>query len=109
MLRLPHLPRLRTTARAVAVLGALAAPPALAAQGTPAAGAPASPPQAEDARVHALVAAASASRIERDIRTLVGFGTRHTLSDTLSATRGIGAARRWIHAEFTRISAACGG
>src|SRR3546814_14788321 len=44
-----------------------------------------------------------------DIRKLVSFGTRHTLSDTKSDTRGIGAARRWIHAEFERISAQCGG
>jgi len=43
------------------------------------------------------------------VTRLVGFGTRHTLSDTLSATRGIGAARRWVKAEFDRISAACGG
>jgi hypothetical protein len=40
---------------------------------------------------------------------LAGFGTRNTYSDTLSDTRGIGAARRWIKAEFDRISAACGG
>lgn len=62
----------------------------------------------DDPRVEAIVAAVSAERIEADIRTLVGFGTRHTLSDTLSRTRGIGAARRWIKAEFDRISAACG-
>src|SRR3546814_2118565 len=42
-------------------------------------------------------------------RSLVSFGTRHTLSDTKSDTRGIGAARRWIHAGFERISAQCGG
>ena len=47
--------------------------------------------------------------MEQDIRTLVGFGTRHTMSDTISTTRGIGAARRWIFAEFQRISADCGG
>ncbi len=58
---------------------------------------------------HDIAAAVSAERIERDIRTLVGFGTRHTLSETGSDTRGIGAARRWIEAEFNRISAACGG
>lgn len=52
---------------------------------------------------------ASADRIEADIRTLVNFGTRHTMSDTTSDTRGIGAARRWIKAEFERISEACGG
>jgi hypothetical protein len=66
-------------------------------------------PPASDARVSALVEEVSAARIERDVRTLVGFGTRHTLSDTLSPTRGIGAARRWIKAEFDAISAACGG
>jgi len=53
--------------------------------------------------------APSAARIEADVRTLVAFGTRHTLSDTKSKTRGIGAARRWVHAEFERISAQCGG
>jgi len=51
----------------------------------------------------------SADRIESDIRTLVGFGTRHTMSETESDTRGIGAARRWIRDEFERISADCGG
>ncbi len=56
-----------------------------------------------------LLKEVSAERIESDIRTLVDFGTRHTLSDTESETRGIGAARRWIHAEFTLISDACGG
>ncbi len=66
-------------------------------------------PSQESPVIHDLVAAASPARIEADIRTLVGFGTRHTLSDTLSATRGIGAARRWIFAEFQRISQACGG
>lgn len=66
-------------------------------------------PSLEDPRIHEIVRAVSAARIERDIRKLVSFGTRHTLSDTLSATRGIGAARRWVYDEFQRISAACGG
>lgn len=56
-----------------------------------------------------IAVAPSAERIESDIRTLVNFGTRHTLSETVSDKRGIGAARRWIHAEFERISTACGG
>lgn len=51
----------------------------------------------------------SAARIEQDIRQLVSFGTRHTLSETDSETRGIGAARRWIRQEFEQISAACDG
>ena len=53
------------------------------------------PPPGYDPRIDEIVRAVSADRIERDIRTLVGFGTRHTLSDTESETRGIGAARRW--------------
>jgi hypothetical protein len=71
--------------------------------------APAAAPQSSDPRIQAIVAAVSAQRIETDIRRLVGFGTRHTLSDTLSETRGMGAARRWVKVEFERISAACGG
>lgn len=62
----------------------------------------------DQARLHDIVADVSAERIEKDIRKLVGFGTRHTLSDTKSDTRGIGAARRWIKQEFEKISAACG-
>lgn len=52
--------------------------------------------------------APSAERIQKDIEKLVSFGTRHTLSDTVSNTRGIGAARRWIKSEFDRISEDCG-
>jgi len=69
---------------------------------------PQSPPE-RDLRIYEIVEAASAERVEADIRTLAGFGTRNTMSDTLSETRGIGAARRWIKAEFDAISAACGG
>ncbi|MDH3296701.1 MAG: M28 family metallopeptidase [Gemmatimonadota bacterium] len=59
--------------------------------------------------MEAIVDSVSAERIEADIRTLAAFGTRNTMSDTLSDRRGIGAARRWIKAEFDRISDACGG
>ncbi|MGQ4659316.1 M28 family peptidase [Lysobacter sp. F6437] len=67
------------------------------------------PPPASVPQLHDIATAPSAARIEADIRTLVGFGTRHTLSETESDTRGIGAARRWIKAEFERISRDCGG
>jgi Peptidase family M28 len=66
------------------------------------------PPQ-EQPVLRDLVSAVSSRRIEADIRRLVSFGTRHTLSDTVSESRGIGAARRWIKAEFDRISEECGG
>ncbi len=59
--------------------------------------------------LHLISRATQADRIEADIAKLVSFGTRHTLSETESETRGIGAARRWIKAEFERISEACGG
>jgi hypothetical protein len=68
-----------------------------------------SAPPARDGRIYEIANAVSAARLERDIRILADFGTRNTLSDTLSQTRGIGAARRWIKAEFDRISAECGG
>ena len=49
----------------------------------------------------------NASRIENDIKILANFGTRHSLSDTISDIRGIGAARRWIKSEFDKISKNC--
>ena len=58
-------------------------------------------------KIYDIIDDVSASRIEQDIKKLVGFGTRHTLSDTLSKSRGIGAARRWIKAEFDQISSDC--
>jgi hypothetical protein len=66
-------------------------------------------PPAFDPRLDSIARAPSTLRLEADVRRLAGFGTRNTFSDTLSQTRGIGAARRWIFAEFRRISAECGG
>ena len=60
-----------------------------------------------DARIYDIISETSSERIKADITTLAGFGTRHTLSDTVSNTRGIGAARRWIKAEFDKISGDC--
>lgn len=57
----------------------------------------------------AMLAEVSATRIEARIRKLVSFGTRHTLSDIASDTRGIGAARRWITAELQVCAKASGG
>lgn len=57
---------------------------------------------AKQAQVAQIVADISAARIDATIRKLAGFGTRHTLSDTTSDNRGIGAARRWIKAELER-------
>jgi hypothetical protein len=51
----------------------------------------------------------SPAQIYTNDSALVSFGTRNTYSDTLSQTRGIGAARRWIHSRFEQFSADCGG
>lgn len=56
-----------------------------------------------------LAAQVSPQRQQATIARLVGFGTRHTLSDTTSKTRGIGAARGWVASEFAVISKDCGG
>ena len=62
-----------------------------------------------DQRIFDIIEAVSADRIQANIETLVSFGTRNTLSDTVSTTRGIGAARRWIKSEMDKISLECGG
>lgn len=60
-----------------------------------------------DQKLYDIIDAISAERIKADVKTLVDFGTRNTFSDTISNTRGIGAARRWIKAEFEKISSDC--
>jgi hypothetical protein len=62
----------------------------------------------QETLLYKIIDSVSAARIADDVTTLVGFGTRHTLSDTTSNTRGIGAARRWIRQEFETISGDCG-
>ena len=54
-------------------------------------------------------AAVDPAALKATIARLVAFGTRHTLSDTTSPTRGIGAARHWAGGRFETLSAACGG
>jgi len=61
-------------------------------------------PPAADPRIEKIVAGISEERLAALVKTLAGFGTRHTLSDTESPTRGIGAARQWIFDELARSS-----
>ena len=56
-----------------------------------------------------LAGQVSAGELHATIERLVGFGTRHTLSDTTSPTRGIGAARAWVKSRFESIGRDCGG
>src|ERR1700730_10315358 len=51
-----------------------------------------------------LAAAIDPARLQATVVKLVSFGTRHTLSDAGSETRGIGAARRWLAAEFAALT-----
>ena len=62
-----------------------------------------------DPQLAALVKDISPAQIRATDSVLVAFGTRHTLSDTTSDTRGIGAARRYLFKRFTEYSQACGG
>jgi hypothetical protein len=65
--------------------------------------------QVRDANISNMVNEVSASNLEQIVKKLVSFHTRHTLSDTLSKTTGIGAARNWIKSEFEKYGAASGG
>ena len=69
----------------------------------------AQPQPTEHALLHQIAAEVSAERQHAIIAKLVSFGTRHTLSDTKSDTRGIGAARRWVAGQFAAMSKDCGG
>ena len=69
----------------------------------------AQPAPTEHALLHELAAQVSPEAERATIARLVSFGTRHTLSDPKSDTRGIGAARRWVAAEFRAMSKDCGG
>ena len=68
----------------------------------------AAPPPSPDARLRAIIAPVSQAQLRYTIETLVGFGTRHTLSSQTDPKRGIGAALNWADSEFSRYSAACG-
>jgi len=70
--------------RIIALLLAASCAPALAAPGD------------RNPQVSRIVEEISAQRIEATIRKLVSYGTRNSLSETESETRGVGAARRWI-------------
>ncbi len=60
-----------------------------------------------DQKLYDIIDAVSAERLQKDVQKLVDFGTRNTFSDTISDSRGIGAARRWIKSEFESISKEC--
>lgn len=65
-------------------------------------------PARSDDQTRDVIDAVSPERIRAALDTLVTFGTRHTLSETESDERGIGAARRWLRDELQQIADASG-
>lgn len=66
-----------------------------------------------DPQIAAALKQMSAAQIQATIEKLAGFGTRSTISAqdpaSITAGRGIGAAREWIKSQFESYSKACGG
>jgi hypothetical protein len=58
-----------------------------------------------DTEIASLIREISADSIRANILKLASFGTRHSLSDTLSEEKGIGAARRWVAGRFRQYAA----
>ncbi|UYZ64706.1 M28 family metallopeptidase [Hymenobacter weizhouensis] len=67
------------------------------------------PASTPDPLIRQMVEEISEKNLRDDIDKLVSFGTRHTLSDTKSKKRGIGAARNWVQQELEKYSKASGG
>lgn len=63
----------------------------------------------DDPEIKKMVTEVKAENLEATVRKLASFGTRHTLSDTKSNTRGIGAAQRWVMSEFDKYALESGG
>ncbi len=61
-------------------------------------------PIVKNRSVGEILSEISPDSLRGTVERLVGFGTRHTLSDTVSSERGIGAARRWIKAKFEQYA-----
>jgi Zn-dependent M28 family amino/carboxypeptidase len=75
-------------------------------QSAPAEPGPAPAPRAE---LEAIARQVDPAALRATVERLVAFGTRHTMSDTTSDTRGIGAARRWVAGRFQALGERCGG
>jgi hypothetical protein len=63
----------------------------------------------DDPEIRKMITEVKSENMEATVKKLVSFGTRHTLSDTKSSTRGIGAAQRWVKSEFDNYALASNG
>jgi hypothetical protein len=61
------------------------------------------------ADVRAMLNQVSVRNLQQDVQTLVGFGTRHTLSSQTDPSRGIGAAGDWLFTQLQAYAAASNG
>jgi hypothetical protein len=66
-------------------------------------------PQLPDAELEEILSEIELAPLDRTVRTLVSFGTRHTLSSQTDPVRGIGAATNWVYSELERAAAASNG
>ena len=64
---------------------------------------------AYDPEIKKMISEIKSENLEATVKKLVSFGTRHTLSDTKSSIRGIGAAQRWVKSEFEKYASASNG
>lgn len=56
-----------------------------------------------DLQIAEMIKQVSPDSIKSHVEHMVSFETRHSLSDTISDTRGIGAARRWVASKFLQF------
>lgn len=63
----------------------------------------------DDPEIKKMILEIKADKLESIVRKLVSFGTRHSVSDTKSDLRGVGAAQRWIKSEFDKHAKESGG
>jgi hypothetical protein len=58
----------------------------------------------KDPFIEKMVQQVNPDSLQVYIKTMVGFGTRNTLSNQTSNTRGIGAARNWVLKKFSEFA-----
>jgi hypothetical protein len=64
---------------------------------------------ADNAEIRRLLDEISTDSLRSFVASLAGFETRHSVSDTVSSAKGIGAARRWLRQKLHLFGQASGG
>jgi hypothetical protein len=62
-----------------------------------------------DPQIELMANEISKDSLQLYIKTMVGFGTRNTLSTQTDSKRGIGAARKWVLKKFNQFGRSAGG